>query len=92
PESFARNPLTHDQTRYIRNATITRDQPQLGIAGPTIQWLAQTMRAIHSINNTKFYENFSIPTLFLVPGADRVVDPRAAIKLAENLRTASLIT
>ncbi|MDR2309710.1 MAG: alpha/beta hydrolase [Brucellaceae bacterium] len=92
PESFARNPLTHDQTRYIRNATITRDQPQLGIAGPTIQWLAQTLRAIHSINNTKFYENFSIPTLFLVPGADRVVDPRAAIKLAENLRTASLIT
>ncbi|MBX8814605.1 alpha/beta hydrolase, partial [Ochrobactrum sp. MR34] len=55
-------------------------------------WLAQTLRAIHSINNTKFYENFSIPTLFLVPGADRVVDPRAAIKLAENLRTASLIT
>lgn len=92
PESFARNTLTHDQTRYIRNTTITRDQPQLGIAGPTIQWLAQTLRAIRSINTLKFYESFSIPTLFLVPGADRVVDARAAIKLAENLRTASLIT
>lgn len=92
PESFTGNPLTHDQTRYIRNATITRDQPQLGIAGPTIQWLAQTLQTIHSINTPKFYESFSIPTLFLVPGADRVVDSKASMRFAGNLRTASLIT
>ena len=92
PESFARNPLTHDQARYLRNAAITRDQPQLGIAGPTIQWLAQTLKAIHSINNPQFYERFSIPTLFLVPRADRVVDGKAAARFAGKLRSASLIT
>lgn len=92
PESFDGNPLTHDQTRYLRNAAITRDHPQLGIAGPTIRWLAQTLNAIHSINNQQFYENFAIPTLFIVPGADRVVDGKAAMRLAEKLRSASLIT
>jgi lysophospholipase len=92
PESFARNPLSHDQARYLRNAMITREQPQLGIAGPTIQWLAQTLRAIHSLDTPYFYEKFSIPTLFIVPGADRVVDGKAAIRLASKLPSASVIT
>lgn len=91
PESFTRNPLTHDQSRYSRNASITRAQPQLGIAGPTVQWLAQTLKAIHSIDTPQFYEKFSIPTLIIVAGADRVVNGKAAIRFANNLRSASLI-
>lgn len=92
PESFGHNPLSHDQSRYIRNAAIISAQPQLGIAGPTFQWLAQTLKAIYSINTPQFFDRFSIPTLIMVAGADRVVDGKAAIHFAQSLRSASLIT
>lgn len=92
PESFNHNPLSHDQSRYLRNAAITRAQPHLGIAGPTIQWLSQTLSAIRTINTPQFFERFSIPTLIIVAGADRVVDGRQAMRFAEQLHCASLIT
>lgn len=56
-----------------------------------MQWLAQTLKAIHSIDTPQFYEKFSIPTLIIVAGADRVVNGKAAIRFANNLRSASLL-
>ncbi len=92
PESFSGNVLTHDHARYLRNAMIIHDQPQLGIAGPTIGWLAQMLNAIHSINNPHFYESFSIPTLIITAGEDRVVDSKATMRFAAHLHCTALLT
>lgn len=92
PKNFSGNRLTHDSARYLRNTTIIHDHPKLGIAGPTIQWIAQTLRAIHKINTQQFFDNYTIPTLMIVAGADRVVDSKTAIRFAQKLRSASVIT
>lgn len=91
-ESFEGNPLTHDKTRYMRNAQIIQQYPQLGIAGPTIRWLAQTLQSIHALDNQRFFDKFAIPTLMIVAGGDRVVNAKAAMHFGAKLHCASVLT
>lgn len=91
-KKFTNNPLTHDKERYLRNAAIIRDHPELGIDGPTIRWLAQALQAMRHIDNEAFFEGFCIPTLMLVAGADRVADSKAALRFAAKLHCATALT
>lgn len=88
---FDNNPFTSDANRYYRNAETICQYPQLGLASPTIRWVAQSLSIIRKINNDAFYENFAIPTLIMTGSADRVVSPQATADFAAKLRCAALI-
>ncbi|MGU3577125.1 alpha/beta fold hydrolase [Brucellaceae bacterium C25G] len=89
---FHTNILTSDETRYQRNQQIIYEQPSLGLAGPTFSWVANALRAIHQLNQTKNINAPKVPTLFILAGGDKVVSSKAAEIYASKIRGAASIT
>lgn len=90
--TFEGNVLTSDEARFTRIAALLAAAPQLSIGPPTYGWLNAAFECIASLQQERFGRDFMTPTLVVMPGADVVVDRRAAERLASRLRTGTLVT
>lgn len=88
----ADNPLTSDPRRYARNRRLAEEAPELFLGSPSVAWLAAVTRAMRRFERSAEIAALSVPTLFVIAGADRVVSPAAAEKLAYRMRCGSSLT
>lgn len=89
---FEGNPLTQDPDRFARMALWQRQEPRLAIGDPTIGWVDAAFEAMARFEDDEFGQANRTPCLFLLAGADRVVDSQASAALARRMRGASAIT
>ncbi len=90
--TFPGNVLTSDEVRFTRVTSLLEAAPRLSIGPPTYGWLNAAFDCIASLQQERFGRDFMTPTLVVMPGADVVVDCRAAERLAGRLRTGTLVT
>ena len=79
---FPGNKLTSDVGRFSRDARTLEEAPELGLAGPTLGWLAAATSSIASLAALKRIEKLRTPVLFVTAGADKMVSTRASLDLA----------
>ncbi|WP_210270086.1 alpha/beta fold hydrolase [Aureimonas mangrovi] len=89
--SLARNPLTSDRARFERNRAIVESAPELFVTSLTAGWLAACMKAARRLDDSDAIAKLHTPTLFVTAGEDRVVDSRAASRLAWRMRSGHAI-
>lgn len=89
---FAGNVLTSDQTRYERSASILIAGPDLALGAPTISWVAAAFRLFRDMADPMFGLTARCPLLYVLAGADQVVDTAAAEALAARIRGAASVT
>lgn len=91
-QPFSTNKLTTDHARYERNAAIFRAHPELALGGPTAAWVHAVCAAVDRLRDPDFLAHIHVPVLVVAAGADEVVSTLAAERLAETIRSASIIT
>ncbi len=89
---FENNPLTQDPDRFARMALWQKQEPRLATGDPTIGWVDAAFEAMARFEDDRFGLENRTPCLFVLAGADRVVDTRAAAALAQRMRGTSAIT
>ncbi len=89
---FEGNPLTQDPERFARMAQWQRQEPRLAIGDPTIGWVDAAFEAMARFEDDRFGLENQTPCLFVLAGADPVVDSQAAAALARRMRGASAVT
>ena len=90
--TYAKNVLTSDLARFERTAAFLRAEPRLGTGPPTFGWLNAAFVSMANLATDEFVRRAETPTLFIMPGADRVVDLRAAERLVSRLRASGIVT
>lgn len=90
--AFPANRLTSDIARYERTAELLKDDPNLGLGGPTIGWLSAAFQAMAELRRMHFPSPLKSPVLMLAGGQDRVVSSKAIYRLGRNLPTSREIT
>lgn len=88
---FENNPLTSDPVRFARNMEVVRNNPDLALGGPTINWIGNALGAASRIHQPGFYEGPTVPVLIIAAGADTVVSTAATERLAARTRNISLV-
>ncbi|MEM9210105.1 MAG: alpha/beta hydrolase [Pseudomonadota bacterium] len=73
-QPFAGNALTRDYETYDRLRTQTVARPQLGLGGPSVNWIDLALKEIFSLRSL---EAPKVPCLTLYAGAEQIVDNRA---------------
>jgi lysophospholipase len=86
---FPGNPLTSDPRRYARNAAILEADPTLGIASPTVAWLAAAFAAMGEFRSSEFAVRIRRPVLMLAAGDDTIVSTPANAAFARHLPAGS---
>ncbi|WP_375452548.1 alpha/beta hydrolase [uncultured Devosia sp.] len=86
-KTFAGNPLTSDQRRYLRMAEVIRTRPELSIGSPTIAWAAAAMRAMAAAGRDSFPGQIRVPVLMLAAARDVVVSTSVTEQLGLRMRT-----
>ena len=84
--SFKRNVRTRDARRYARNAAIVDAHPNLGLGGPTVQWLVSAFDAMDIFEAPDFPQQVTIPVMMFGASDDVVVETRMIERLASQLR------
>ncbi|MCV6547870.1 MAG: alpha/beta hydrolase [Cohaesibacter sp.] len=92
PWSFDNNPLTSDGPRFDRNRLFLEAFPQMGIAGPTFQWVNEACKAMQRLQSSDFQSAVHTPTLMMPVGFDQIVSSRASAQLAKTMRCGHAIT
>ncbi|KAA0970861.1 alpha/beta hydrolase [Aureimonas fodinaquatilis] len=90
--NVATNPLTSDPHRFERNRQMSLQAPHLGVSMLTAGWLHASFRAMRKLRNSDVIATMHLPTLFVLAGADTVVDTAAAEKLAWRMRSGHSLT
>jgi lysophospholipase len=85
--TFPDNPLTGDETRYMRAARVLEAAPQLRIAAPTYRWSASAFEAMAAAGRDAFPASLKIPVLMLAGARDEVVSSAAIEQLGLRMRT-----
>lgn len=88
---FEANLVTSDRRRYLRNQSIIRTRPELGIGPPTASWIGEMIRAIDRVQDMQHLGKIRVPTLLLAPTLDRIVPYGAMEELSRKFRAAKLI-
>lgn len=92
PVDFEGNKLTSDPERFALWREYFLSTPALRVAGPTIRWLAESVRAMgDAMMRAWELRERGVPTLLFAPGADPIVDP-AAIRLFGERAGAEVVT
>ena len=90
-EVFEDNPLTSDRERFERNLLLVQSAPELALGGPTVGWLAAALRSMSRLAAPDIAGRIRLPALMFAAGRDRIVDPRAIHRLADNLKSGTLV-
>ncbi len=90
--TFPGNVLTSDEPRFSRTATLLEARPDLALGPPTIAWAWAAFKSMAKFKEEGFVQRLGTPTLFILAGADTVVDSRAAERLSARLRASTIVT
>ncbi|WP_279480712.1 alpha/beta hydrolase [Aureimonas sp. SK2] len=85
-EPLAGNVLTSDARRFERNRALQAAAPWLFVEGVSASWLRAVLKATRRLDDSDRIARLDLPTLFLLPGDDRVVSTAAAERLAWRMR------
>jgi lysophospholipase len=92
PGRFTRQRLlTADDARYADEEWWMTAQPGLRLGPPSWAWLDEAFRATARLRADPKLATLTTPVLMLVAEDDRLVDPRAAARVAARLPAATLI-
>lgn len=83
--------LTHDAARYDDERWWYKQHPELKLGPPSWAWLSQAFDGAIALAADRHVEAVDTPVLLIVAEADRLVDPRAALRLAARLPDAQVI-
>ncbi|RYC32411.1 alpha/beta hydrolase [Lichenibacterium minor] len=89
--AFESNLLTSDPARYRISLDHMRVEPRLVLGAPTLGWLHAAFGAMARLHAADYPERMRTPVLAVVPGADRVVEPRATERLVSRLRASRVV-
>lgn len=90
--AFEQNLLTSDEARYHAVLDYMRAEPRLVLGAPTLGWLHAAFVAMAKLHAPDFPERLRTPVMAVVPGHDRVVEPRATERLVSRLRASRAVT
>lgn len=91
-ENFKRNPVTHDKERHARCQGLISEEPRLGLAGPTIGWVAASADATESFLQPGALAHLRIPILVATAAEEQLVDNESHPLVIEQLPDATHIT
>lgn len=83
--------LTHDVARYDDERWWQQQHPELVLGPPSWAWLSQGFIGAAALAADPRIESIDTPVLMLVAEADKLVDPRAALRLAARLPDAQVV-
>ncbi len=83
--------LTHDVGRYGDERWWQEENPELVLGPPSWAWLAQGFAGAAALAVDPRIESIDTPVLMLVAETDKLVDPRAALRLAARLPNAQVV-
>ena len=89
--AFEENLLTSDEARYRAVLDYLRVEPRLVLGAPTLGWLHAAFVAMARLHEADYPERMRTPVLAVVPGFDRVVEPRATERLVSRLRASRVV-
>jgi lysophospholipase len=84
--------LTFDPERYADELWWQSAKPELVLGPPSWRWVAQAFTSTRQLRRDPSLPELAVPVLLIVPLADQLVDPRAALGIAERLPDARLLT
>ncbi|WP_322964914.1 alpha/beta hydrolase [Sphingomonas fuzhouensis] len=83
--------LTHDRARFADQQAFRQAQPDLCLGSPSWHWVAEAFRATAALRDDPALSRIETPVLMLVALADRLVDARAAARVANRLPYGELV-
>ena len=83
--------LTHDIDRYADEMWWQREKPELRCGPPSWQWVAQAFGSTAALAADPRLKTLDVSMLMLVADADRLVDPKAARRIAAMLPDCALV-
>ena len=83
--------LTHDAGRYADEGWWQDRHPELRLGPPSWTWLAHGFAGAAALAVDPRIATIATPVLMLVADADKLVDPRAALRLAARLPDAQVV-
>lgn len=83
--------LTHDLARFADQQAFRRRSPELCLGSPSWHWVAEAFRATAALREDPAVSRIAVPVLMLVALADRLVDARAAARVARRLPQGELV-
>ena len=88
-QSFISNPFTSDPVRFARNAAILEEDPNLGLASPTVAWADTAIKAMHGFRASNYPSQIRQPILMMAASHDSIVSTAAIEEFAYHLRAGS---
>ncbi len=86
-----RSLLTHDGDRYADERWWQDRHPGLVLGPPSWTWLAHGFAGAAALASDPRIETIATPVLMLIADADKLVDPRAALRLGARLPDAQIV-
>ena len=83
--------LTHDDARYADELWWHARHPELKLGPPSWAWLSEAFAGSIALAADLRVEAVDTPVLVIVAEADKLVDPRAALRLAARLPDAQVV-
>lgn len=83
--------LTHDLARFADQQAFRRQWPDLCLGSPSWHWVAEAFRATAALRDDPGLARIATPVLMLVAQADRLVDARAAGRVAARMPHAEMV-
>jgi alpha-beta hydrolase superfamily lysophospholipase len=83
--------LTHDADRYSDEGWWQATHPELVLGPPSWAWLSEGFAGAAALANDPRVESIKTPVLMLIAEADKLVDPRAALRLAARMPAAQVV-
>ncbi|MEL6700162.1 MAG: alpha/beta hydrolase, partial [Pseudomonadota bacterium] len=87
-QPFADNPLTTDAAQYAAMTHQVETHPDLGLSGPSVQWLGTALREMKLLSTRP---SPSVPCTTLLGTNERIVDPEAIRTRMDRWRGGSLV-
>lgn len=86
-----RDLLTHDHARYADELWWQKVDPRLVTGPPSWRWVRQAFASTRALQSDGALSGIATPVLLLIAEADRLVDPKAALAVADRLRDARIV-
>ncbi len=90
-ETFDGNRVTRDRRRFEAAQDLFAERPELRVGGATWGWIAAAVRGCARLADPAAPPRISIPLLFGIAGADRIVSPPATRRFADRAGDATVL-
>jgi lysophospholipase len=92
-ETFATNPLSHDEKRWRLYHDLVAAEPRLKLGEPTVAWVVASLNVVHEFFAPSALDHLrNLPALIAVAGEEAVVKNAATRKLARRFKAGKAIT